>query len=98
VTSTAPCFNQPPSTVARRGPLPLPTKTSYAWAEAVHTHGDPERSAGYRWKSDRYPGDDAEPAHIRTWGQGAWLKVLIDAGLDHYARRLWLPMLQATDA
>jgi exodeoxyribonuclease V gamma subunit len=81
----------------RRGPLPLPTKTSYAWAEAVHTHGDPERSAGYRWKSDRYPGDDAEPAHIRTWGEGAWLKVLIDAGLDHYARRLWLPMLQATD-
>jgi exodeoxyribonuclease V gamma subunit len=82
----------------RRGPLPLPTKTSYAWADAVHTHSDPERSAGYRWKSDRYPGDDAEPAHIRTWGQGAWLKVLVDAGLDHYARRLWLPMLRATDA
>jgi exodeoxyribonuclease V gamma subunit len=81
----------------RRGPLPLPTKTSYAWAEAVHTHGDPERLAGYRWKSDRYPGDDAEPAHIRTWGQGAWLKVLVDAGLDHYARRLWLPMLRAMD-
>jgi exodeoxyribonuclease V gamma subunit len=81
----------------RRSPLPLPAKTSYAWAEAVHTHGDPERSAGYRWKSDRYPGDDAEPAHVRTWGAGAWLKVLIDAGLDRYARRLWLPMLRAMD-
>jgi exodeoxyribonuclease V gamma subunit len=81
----------------RRAPLPLPAKTSYAWAEAVHTHGDPERSAGYRWKSDRYPGDDAEPAHIRTWGAGAWLKVLIDAGLDEYACRLWLPMLRAMD-
>jgi exodeoxyribonuclease V gamma subunit len=82
----------------RRAPLPLPTKTSFAWAEAVHTHGDPERSAGYRWKSDRYPGDDAEPAHVRTWGQGAWLKVLVDAGLDHYAGRLWLPMLRAMDS
>ena len=82
----------------RREPLPLPTKTSFAWADAVHTHGDPERSAGYRWRSDRYPGDDAEPAHVRTWGQGAWLKVLIDAGLDHYAGRLWLPMLRAMDS
>ena len=36
-----------------------------------------------------------EPAHVRTWGQGAWLKVLVDAGLDDYARRLWLPMLRA---
>jgi exodeoxyribonuclease V gamma subunit len=81
----------------RRAPLPLPAKTSYAWAEAVHTHGDPERSAGYRWKSDRYPGDDAEPAYVRTWGAGAWLKVLIDAGLDEYACRLWLPMLRAMD-
>ena len=35
----------------RREPLPLPTKTSFAWADAVHTHGDPERSAGYRWRS-----------------------------------------------
>ncbi|MDT5096366.1 MAG: exodeoxyribonuclease gamma subunit [Mycobacterium sp.] len=81
----------------RREPLPLPPKTSYAWAEAIHTHGDPERVARYRWKSDRYPGEDAEPAHVRTWGHGAWLKVLIDAGLDEYACRLWLPMLRAMD-
>jgi exodeoxyribonuclease V gamma subunit len=81
----------------RRAPLPLPAKTSYAWAEAVHTHSDPERLAGYRWKSDRYPGEDAEPAHVRTWGAGAWLKILIDAGLDQYACRLWLPMLRAMD-
>jgi exodeoxyribonuclease V gamma subunit len=81
----------------RREPLPLPVKTSYAWAEAVHTHGDPERVAGYRWKSDRYPGEDAEPAHVRTWGHGVWLKVLIDAGLGEYACRLWLPMLRAMD-
>ncbi len=82
----------------RREPLPLPVRTSYAWADAVHTHGDPERVAGYRWRSDRYPGEDAEPAHVRTWGEHAWLNVLVRAGLDDYARRLWLPMLRAMDA
>ena len=82
----------------RREPLPLPTKTSYAWAEAKHSHGDPEREAGYRWKSDRYPGEDAEPAHERAWGKGVWLKDLVDKGLDDYSRRLWLPMLRAMDS
>jgi len=82
----------------RREPLPLPVKTSYAWADTTHTHGDPVRIAGYRWKSDRYPGEDAEPAHVRTWGEHASLDVLVDAGLDEYACRLWLPMLRAMDA
>jgi exodeoxyribonuclease V gamma subunit len=81
----------------RRQPLPLPTKTSFAWAEARHTHGDPEQAARYRWQSGNYPGEDQEPAHERTWGKGAWLKVLVDSGLDAYACRLWLPMLQAMD-
>ena len=82
----------------RRQPLPLPVKTSYAWAEAKHGHGDPERSAGFRWRSnDRYPGEDAEKAHERAFGKGAWLSALIDAGLDAYACRLWLPMLRALD-
>lgn len=82
----------------RREPLPLPVKTSYAWADTTHTHGDPVRIAGYRWKSDRYPGEDAEPAHVRTWGERASLDALIDAGLDEYACRLWLPMLRAMDS
>lgn len=81
----------------RRRPLPLPVKTSYAWAYARHTHGDPQRAALWKWKSERYPGEDAEPAHVRTWGHSAWLKVLIDDGLDHYSGRLWLPMLGAMD-
>ena len=66
----------------RREPLPLPTQ-DVVRVGGGRTH--PRRSGavgGYRWKSDRYPGDDAEPAHVRTWGQGAWLKVLVDAGLD----------------
>lgn len=80
----------------RREPLPLPIKTSYAWAEAVHTHGDPERAAGFRWRSnDRFPGEDAEKAHERAFGKGAWLSELITRGLDEYACRLWLPMLRA---
>jgi exodeoxyribonuclease V gamma subunit len=80
----------------RREPLPLPPKTSYAWAEAKHSHGDPERSAGFRWRSnDRYPGEDAEKANVRAFGEGAWLSSLVRAGLDDYACRLWLPMLRA---
>jgi exodeoxyribonuclease V gamma subunit len=79
----------------RREPLPLPVKTSYAWAEAKHGHGDPERAAMYRWRTDRYPGEDAEKAHERAFGKGAWLSELIDRGLDEYACRLWLPMLRA---
>ncbi len=79
----------------RREPLPLPIKTSYAWAEAKHTHGDPERAAGYRWRTDRYPGEDAEKANERAFGKGAWLSELVRRGLDDYACRLWLPMLRA---
>jgi exodeoxyribonuclease V gamma subunit len=81
----------------RRRPLPLPVKTSYAWAEAKHGHGDPERSAMFRWRTDRYPAEDQEPAHERAFGKAVWLSALIDAGLDAYACRLWLPMLRAMD-
>ncbi|KUI25629.1 exodeoxyribonuclease V subunit gamma [Mycobacterium sp. IS-1742] len=79
----------------RREPIPLPPKTSYAWAEARHGRGDAERAARFRWKSDRYPGEDAEPANVRVWGPNAWLGTLIAAGLDGYATRLWVPMLDA---
>ena len=92
----------------RREPLPLPIKTSYAWAEARHSHDDPIRAAGYRWKSsDRYPGEDQSPAHVRAWGRNARLDDLMQPlrpgeeydGEDHrlgaYAARLWLPMLRA---
>ncbi|RAV17028.1 exodeoxyribonuclease V subunit gamma [Mycolicibacterium sp. GF69] len=81
----------------RRQPLPLPVKTSLAWAEARHGGGDPEQAARYRWQTNNYPGEDQLPAHERAWGKGAWLKVLIDKGLDDYACRLWLPMLRALE-
>ena len=79
----------------RSAPIPLPLKTSYAWAETEHHRGTAEREAGWKWKSGRYPGEDAEPAHVKVWGPNFPLSGLVAAGLPDYARRLWLPMLQA---
>jgi exodeoxyribonuclease V gamma subunit len=91
----------------RREPIPLPTKTSYAWASARFAAKDPVRAAGYHWKPDRYPGEDEEPAHMRAWGHNAPLSELMqplrpgeefdseDNRLGAYACRLWLPMLRA---
>lgn len=91
----------------RREPLPLPVKTSYAWASARLEGGDPEREASFRWKSGMYPGEDQDPAQVRAWGPNAWLKELMQPllpgeevdGETHrlgaYSARLWLPMLRA---
>ncbi|MDT5256590.1 MAG: exodeoxyribonuclease gamma subunit [Mycobacterium sp.] len=91
----------------RREPIPLPIKTSYAWAAARHSGDDPVREAEYRWKSNKYPGEDQAPAHVRAWGKNARLEALMQplrpgeehAGEDNrlgaYAARLWLPMLRA---
>lgn len=92
----------------RREPLPLPVKTSFAWAEARHCGDDPETAARRRWNSsDLYPGEDREPAHIRAWGANARLTDLmapLRPGEEHvgekdrfgaYAARLWLPLLRA---
>ncbi|OBJ48437.1 exodeoxyribonuclease V subunit gamma [Mycobacterium sp. 1423905.2] len=92
----------------RREPIPLPVKTSYAWAEARHCGDDPEKAAQYRWRSsDRYPGEDDAPAHVRAWGRGARLTDLMQPvrpgeqyggesnRLGAFAARLWLPMLRA---
>jgi exodeoxyribonuclease V gamma subunit len=91
----------------RREPLPLPIKTSYAWACARHEGGDPEREASFKWKSGNYPAEDKEPAQVRAWGPNAWLNDLMQPlrpgeeteGETHrlgaYAARLWLPMLRA---
>jgi exodeoxyribonuclease V gamma subunit len=91
----------------RREPLPLPVKTSYAWACARLQGDDPEREATFRWKSGNYPGEDQDPAQVRAWGRDAWLRDLMQPlrpgeevdGETHrlgaYAARLWLPMLRA---
>ncbi|MGD9620040.1 MAG: exodeoxyribonuclease V subunit gamma [Mycolicibacterium sp.] len=93
----------------RREPIPLPLKTSYAWAEARHTHGQPARQAGFAWHSSRFPGENEKPAHTRVWGYRSKLAVLLDPArpgeeydgettrLGAYSARLWLPMLAAEE-
>ena len=49
----------------RREPLPLPVKTSYAWAVARHSGDDPEQAAEYRWHNRAF-GEDQLPAHVRA--------------------------------
>lgn len=91
----------------RREPIPLPIKTSYAWAVARHCGDDSVKQAEYRWRSGRYPGEDEQPAQVRAWGRHARLNDLMQplrsgepaAGEEHrlgaFAARLWLPLLQA---
>ena len=85
----------------RREPLPLPVKTSYAWADARRCGDDPVKEAGYRWKYE-----EAEPAHVQAWGKNIRLDDLMqplrpgeecdseDNRLGAYSARLWLPMLR----
>jgi exodeoxyribonuclease V gamma subunit len=92
----------------RREPIPLPLKTSFAWAEARRCGEDPVKEAGHRWRStDRYPGEDSQPAHLQAWGAQAPLEELMQPlrpGEEHpgeenrlgaFAARVWLPLLQA---
>ncbi len=92
----------------RREPLPLPARTSFAWAEARNSDMDPMKAAGFRWGSqNNFHGEDAEPAHERVWGPRARLDVLLGpphpgeavpgegTRLGALAARLWGPLLQA---
>ncbi len=92
----------------RREPIPLPLRTSFAWAEARIGGSDPVYAATSKWKSgEQFPNEDKHPPHARVWKSGAPLKVLLDPvrpGEEHpgettrlgaYAARLWLPLLQS---
>ncbi len=90
----------------RREPLPLPLKTSFAWASARHQGDNPLDSALKKWKSGNYPAEDAAPAHERVWGPHAPLDKLLtpvpaedvregeQTRLGVLAARLWLPLLR----
>ena len=77
----------------RRAPLHLPLRTSFAWASALRHGQDPRPEAAKKWKSSRYPGEDADPAHVRVFGEHADLDVL--TGLPALAERLWFPLLDS---
>ncbi|OAN30083.1 exodeoxyribonuclease V subunit gamma [Mycolicibacterium iranicum] len=91
----------------RRAPIPLPLKTSYAWAEARYSRGWPEREARFKWNTGKFPGENSQPAHELVWGTRSPVEVLMTpvrpgeecdgekTRLGAYAARLWLPMLQA---
>jgi len=92
----------------RQEPLPLPVRTSFAWAEARNSDRDPLRAAGYRWNSqNNFRGENAEPAHERVWGPRAQLDLLLGpphsgeecpgegTRLGALAARLWGPLLRS---
>ncbi|MFC6155001.1 exodeoxyribonuclease V subunit gamma [Nocardioides yefusunii] len=69
-----------------REPLPLPLKTSLAWAEN-HAHvlrgrdADPDEWAWKEWATPTFsdsgfPKEDADAAHVRVWGERAPYRVL----------------------
>jgi exodeoxyribonuclease V gamma subunit len=92
----------------RREPLPLPLRTSYAWAEARRCGDDPYYAANKCWESQyKQPGEDNDAAHEHVWGKRAWLDTILGvprAGeevrgektrLGALAARLWGPMIAA---
>jgi exodeoxyribonuclease V gamma subunit len=96
----------------RREPLPLPLKTSYAWAQKRHEGRDPRWFANSKWESPRNMaiGEDADKAHVEVWGSRAPLTKLLaaqphpdeevdgeDTRLGALAARLWLPVFDAEE-
>lgn len=95
----------------RREPLPLPLKTSFAWACTRHDGEDTDEAktaARLRWNSSRYyEGEKDQPAHKKVWGDNARLEDLLGpprpgeelpgehTRLGALAARLWLPLLRA---
>ncbi len=94
----------------RREPLPLPLKSSFAWASARLMGDDPRDAARRRWKSARFPAEDAEPAHVRVWGANAPFETLLgpvppgeevegeDTRFGALSARLWVPLLRSERA
>jgi len=91
----------------RREPLPLPLKTSYAWAEKRRRGRNPFVYTRTKWE-DGAGAENDDRAHARIWGPKAKLQDLLkdrprpgeqvdgeDSRLGALATRLWLPVLNA---
>ena len=90
-----------------RGPLPLPLKTSHAWA-SKERDVTARAAAEKEWSSSNrdWAKEDADPHHVRVWGESLPFDSLLAEpprpGEEHgdettrlgaLARRLWQPML-----
>ena len=83
----------------RDRPLPIPVET--ALATASRRFGAPgARGALSAWESSDsspVPGERDDAWHVRVYGERAPLQVLLDAGLDDLAARLWEPLLTGAE-
>jgi exodeoxyribonuclease V gamma subunit len=119
-TVTVRCLRTPPDPRAlladlvalfdagQREPLPLPLRTSYAWAQQRYRGKNPVHCARSTWESNNSRnGEGHDKAHVRVWGANPRLDVLLgpprpgeempgeDTRLGALAARLWLPLLDA---
>jgi exodeoxyribonuclease V gamma subunit len=81
-------------------PLPLPLKTSYAWATRRRgggSDGSCRYFADKEWtnRGSSFGGERDEPPHRLVWGDHAPIEVLLERGLPDLAERLWTPVLEA---
>ncbi len=89
-------------------PLPLPLKTGHEWGRK---HRSPKvarvKAAEFKWKSNKFPGEDADPEQVMVWGRACALEALLasaprpgeeiegeDTRLGALARRIWVPMIE----
>ena len=84
-------------------PLAAPLATAHAWAEAHarELRGDdrsPAHAAAREWVTDPnnswgIEGEDADPWHVRVYGERAPLSRLLDDGLATHAWQIWEPLV-----
>ncbi|NYD43767.1 exodeoxyribonuclease V subunit gamma [Nocardioides panaciterrulae] len=88
-------------------PLAAPLATAHAWAEAHarELRGDdrsPAHAAAREWVTDPnnswgIEGEDADPWHVRVYGERAPLSRLLDDGLATYAWQIWEPLVTGAE-